>query len=187
MKKYAVLVVDVLNDFVTGPIAGDNAKTVIQPIARLTEEARKNNVPVIYTNDAHVKGVDKEFEVWGEHALAGSKGAQVITELTPQDGDLVVHKRRYSGVFQTDLDLLLRELDVDTVIVTGLYAHLCCRQTCADAFNLGYGLVVPEETMAALEISGFPNNDIQLGLAYFKDCFGAQIPTLEEAIKMIQK
>ena len=50
MKKYAVLVVDVLNDFVTGPIAGDNAKTVIQPIARLTEEARKNNVPVIYTN-----------------------------------------------------------------------------------------------------------------------------------------
>ena len=113
--------------------------------------------------------------------------AEVVPELKPHEGDFIVPKRRYSGFFQTHMDLLLRELGVDTLIVTGLYAHLCCRMTCADAYNLGYGLIVPEETMAALESAAFPNNNIQFGLAYLKDCFDAKICKVDEIIEMIEK
>lgn len=181
MKKLALVVVDVLNDFVTGAIGCDNAKAVIQPLVTLTEEARKHNIPVIYTNDAHIEGIDKELSLWGDHALEGSEGAQVVPELTPQKGDYLVPKRRYSGFFQTHMDLLLRELGVDTLIVTGLYVHLCCRMTCADAYNLGYGLIIPRETMAA-----FPNDDYEAGLTYLKECFGAEICSLEEAIDIVR-
>ena len=58
---------------------------------------------MIYGNDAHQSG-DLEFKVFGEHAVAGSKDAEVIPQLAPADGDLVVPKRFYSSFTSTDLD-----------------------------------------------------------------------------------
>ena len=110
MKKYAVLVVDMLNDFVTGALGCDRARAIVKPTQELLEEARKNNVPVIFCNDSHLKGVDNELKLWGDHAIRGTKGAEVIPELPIKDNDYVILKRRYSSFFQTDLDLLLKEL-----------------------------------------------------------------------------
>ena len=88
----ALLVVDMLNDFVDGTLANPASAATIAPIARLADEARRAGWPVIYGNDAHQSG-DLEFKVFGEHAVAGSKGAEVIPRLAPVDGDLVVPKR----------------------------------------------------------------------------------------------
>ncbi|MEI3502841.1 MAG: hypothetical protein V8Q42_03945 [Anaerovoracaceae bacterium] len=49
---------------------------------------------MIFCNDAHIKGIDQEFKVWGEHAVAGTPGAEVIPELELCDKDYVVPKRR---------------------------------------------------------------------------------------------
>jgi nicotinamidase-related amidase len=81
--------------------------------------------------------------------VAGTPGAEVVTELAPRDEDYVVPKRRYSGCFGTDLDMLLRELGVDTVVLTGLHTNICVRHTAADAFQEGYSVVVPTDAVEA--------------------------------------
>ena len=97
MSKHAIIVVDVLNDFVTGPLGCDNAKKIIKPLQELLEVARSKKIPVIYSNDSHLKGIDKELELWGDHAIRGTYGAEVIDEIKPQSIDYIVPKRRHSG------------------------------------------------------------------------------------------
>lgn len=115
MKKYAVIVIDMLNDFVTGPIASPRVNHIIEPIKKLCEKARAEGIPVIYANDCHTPDIDKEFKVWGPHAVEGTKGAEIIDELKPEKGDYIIPKKTYSGFYETTLELVLRELGVDTV------------------------------------------------------------------------
>ena len=178
MTKYAVIVVDMLNDFVTGSLGCERGRAIIPDLKRLLAEARKKGVPVIYSNDSHLRGIDHELKLWGDHAIRGTKGAEVIPELEPEESDYIVPKRRYSGFYQTDLGLLLNELGVDTVIITGLHAHMCCRHTAADAYYLGYNIMVPRETT-----NSFTLNDYESGLKYLAEVYGAEICTLDEMIK----
>lgn len=179
LDKPAILVVDMLNDFVTGALACDRGKAIAPATARLLDAAREAGIPVIFCNDAHLPKIDRELEVWGDHAIAGTPGAQVIPELNLCDKDYVVPKRRYSGFFQTDLDALLRELGVKTVVMTGLHAHMCVRHTSADAFQLGYNVVVAKEAT-----DSFTEEDYIGGLAYLKTCYGADAYSNEELIAM---
>ena len=163
LNKPAILVVDMLNDFVTGALTCDRAKAIVPATARLLDAARAAGVPVIFCNDAHLPGVDRELALWGDHAIVGTPGADVIPELCLSSKDYVVPKRRYSGFFQTDLDMLLRELGVQTVVMTGLHAHMCVRHTSADAYCLGYDVVVAKEAT-----DSFTEEDYLNGLAYLK-------------------
>ena len=183
MKKLnspAILVVDMLNDFVTGALACERGKAIVPATAKLLDAAREAGVPVIFCNDAHIAGIDRELKLWGDHAIAGTKGAEVIPELKLSNKDFVVPKRRYSGFFQTDLDILLKELGVKTVIMTGLHAHMCVRHTSADAYCLGYDVVVAKEAT-----DSFTEEDYIGGLAYLKTCYGADAYTNEELITML--
>ncbi|MCQ2155051.1 MAG: cysteine hydrolase [Bacteroidales bacterium] len=181
LNHAAVLVVDMLNDFVTGALACDRGKAIVPATAQLLDAARKAGVPVIFCNDAHIKGVDWELKLWGDHAIVGTKGAEVIPELKLSEKDYVVPKRRYSGFFQTDLDILLRELGIDTVIMTGLHAHMCVRHTSADAYQLGYNVVVAKEAT-----DSFTEEDYNIGIAYLKTCYGADAYTNAELIKALE-
>lgn len=172
--KKAIIIVDMLNDFVTGSLKCDRAQRIIPPLMKLIKEARKNNVPVIYSNDAHIKGIDHELKLWGDHAIAGTEGAKVIPELEPEEGDYIVPKRRYSGFYGTDLEMLLRELNVDTVILTGMHAHMCVRHTAADAYYRGYNIIVPTDG-----VDSFTEEDYQAGLKYLKDVYGAVISDVD--------
>lgn len=180
LNHAAVLVVDMLNDFVTGALACDRGKAIVPATAQLLDAARKAGVPVIFCNDAHIKGVDWELKLWGDHAIVGTKGAEVIPELKLGKNDYVVPKRRYSGFFQTDLDILLRELGIDTVIMTGLHAHMCVRHTSADAYQLGYNVVVAKEAT-----DSFTEEDYNIGIAYLKTCYGADAYTNAELIEAL--
>ena len=88
------MVVDMLNDFVTGALTCDRAKAIVPATARLLDAARAAGVPVIFCNDAHVAGIDRELTIWGDHAIAGTPGAEVIPELNLSSKDYVVPKRR---------------------------------------------------------------------------------------------
>ena len=179
-KKYAILVVDMLNDFVTGALKCERGLAIVPKTAELLREARKHDVPVIFCNDAHLPNIDHECkkEFWGPHAIAGTKGAEVIPDLELCDKDYVVPKRRYSGFFHTDLDLLLRELGVDTVVMTGLHAHMCVRHTAADAFQLGYTVVVAKDAT-----DSFTEEDYNMGIDYFKNTYFAEITDVDTLVK----
>ena len=179
LQKPAILVVDMLNDFVTGALACDRGKAIVSPTASLLDAARKAGVPVIFCNDAHIKGIDRELKLWGDHAMAGTEGAAVIPELNVCDKDLIVPKRRYSGFFHTDLDILLKELGVQTVVMTGLHTHMCVRHTSADAYCLGYDVVVAKDAT-----NSFTEQDYLYGLDYLKTCYGAEAYSNDELIAM---
>jgi nicotinamidase-related amidase len=178
----AVLVLDMLNDFVTGALKTDRVTRIIEPLQKLVEAAREHGVPVIYSNDAHFRTDFEVVERWGEHAMKGSLGGQVIPELAPAENDFVVEKRVYSGFYETGLDSLLRSLydgmGVETVVLVGVHTHICVRHTAADAFYRGYKIVVPSDGVQA-----FTRRDHEEGLKYLKDIYSAEITTVNEVIQ----
>ena len=177
MGKKAILVIDMLNDFVTGGLKCERAQRIIPNIRKLLDAARRKKVPVIYVGDAHLES-DNELRVWGPHAMKGTKGAETIPELEPQKGDFVLEKRSYSAFFETGLDPLLRDLKVDTVIVTGLHTNICDRHTSADAFFRGYRVIVPEDAVDAFE------EKVHLeGLEYLRMVYKAETPKVGELVR----
>ena len=148
--KTALLVIDMIKEFVTGRLGGSHAQAVIPNIKRLVDAARRGNSPIVYVTDAHLQGVDHEFDVWGSHAVAGSDEAEMVPELASVKGDHRLYKRRYSAFYATGLDALLRELKVEAVVLTGVLTNICIQHTAADAYFRGYRVVVPADCVNAL-------------------------------------
>src|SRR5687767_13365489 len=112
----ALLVVDMLNDFVHGAFAGAGAAELVGRVNAAVEGARALGIPAIHVCDAHAPD-DPEFTVLGPHAIAGTPGAEMVPPLAPRPGERVVRKRRYSGFFATDLEAALREVGADTIVL----------------------------------------------------------------------
>lgn len=149
--KTALVVLDMLNDFVDGTLANKAAQEIIDPIASLVEGARKqDDWVVVYANDAHQPN-DLEFAVFGEHALAGTEGAAVVPELEPADGDIIVPKRFYSAFTDTDLDATCRVHDIERMVIVGQHTNCCCRHTSYDAFLRGIELAVVSDGTCVFE------------------------------------
>ena len=149
-SKTAVLVVDMLNDFFEdgGVMVLEGGKSLYEPISLLLRAARKTNVPVFWLNQTLYPD-DKLFDKRIVHCIEGTWGAQVVESLPVMPEDTVIAKRRYSGFFQTDLDLHLRERKIEYAIVVGVVTNICVRSTVNDAFFLGYEVFVPEDCVAA--------------------------------------
>ena len=149
----AVLVVDMLNDFLKpgGKMVLEGGGVLIPPMRRLLAQARKAGMPVVYVNDSHRPGLreDREFKKRSEHCMEGTWGAAVIDEIKPKKKDFVVLKHRFSGFYDTDLDLTLKDLCIDTVIVMGVVTNICVRSTIHDAFFRGYKVLVPRDCVMA--------------------------------------
>ena len=177
-----MILVDMLNDFVTGKLEVKRTKYIIPNLQRLVKAARRNDVPVIYSNDAHYPQDPEVVEKWGKHAIKGTKGAEVISELKPSEKDYIVEKRTYSGFYETGLDPLLRSLykgvGVKTVILGGLHTHMCVRHTAADAFFRGYHIIVVKDGVEA-----FTKEDHEQGLKYLENVYNAKILMVDEIIK----
>ena len=148
--RSAVLVVDMLNDFLepTGAMPLPEGDRLYAPIGRLLASARAHGSAVIWVCDTHPP-VDREFDKRSTHCLAGTWGAQIVEALEPRDDEYRVFKRRYSGFYETDLDLRLRELGVAHVILAGVVTNICVRSTAHDAFFRGYDVIVPRDCVAA--------------------------------------
>jgi len=176
--KTAVIVIDMINDFVTGVFKSDRAAKIIPNIKALLDFARKHKVPVVYATDAHLPNVDPEFDVWGSHAVAGTWGAQIIDELKPHKGDFHVLKRKYSAFQGTDLDQLLRKSKVDTVVLTGVVTDICIQHTAADAFFRGYKIIVPKDCVEAVDA---PTQEA--AIKFLRKAYGPEITTSKELMK----
>jgi nicotinamidase-related amidase len=177
----ALIIVDMLNDFVTGSLKCDRAQRIIPHLRKLVDGFHQHNLPVIFANDSHLD-TDFEMERWGAHAIEGTEGAEVIPELTPTDEDITIGKHVYSSFYETPLDSILRSRKVDTVVLTGLHTHLCVRHTAADAFFRGYKIVVPEDG-----VDSFTAEDHESGLAYLKEYYGAKITNTSSILKNLKK
>ena len=174
----ALVIIDMLNDFVDGALANPRAQAIVPALQRLLAHARREGWAVVFSNDAHEAG-DPELAVWGEHAMAGSPGAQVIAALEPRPGDreLVSPKRAYGAFDATGLDEQLRELGVDEVVLTGQHTHICVRHSAYGALIRGYEITVPRDA-----VCGFEGVDEEAALEYLRDTYHARITTVDELV-----
>jgi len=182
--RYAILVNDMLNDFIHGKLKCDGAKQIIPKIKVLLEKARQKNIPIFYCNDQHLPIDTYELKLWGPHAMKDTDGAKVINELNPSANDYIVPKRRYSSFDGTSLNSSLEGTyngkGVDSIIMTGVHTHICVKHTVYDAFVRGYNIIVAEDGVQA-----FTAEDHQAGLKYMKQNYGAKIEKVSDILKSI--
>ena len=132
-----------------------NALATVPACGRVIRKSRERKIPVFFVNRIYRRnGSDVEFtryQSWydGDRYLApGSTGPlsiDVPAEFKPQAGDYTIVKPRFSGFFQTELDLILRRLGVTTVILTGTTTPNCIRTTCYDGISMDYNIIIIED------------------------------------------
>jgi len=152
-KRTAVLVIDMINEFCKpgGKMVLPGYESLMPMQSALIARARALEVPVIFVQDSHRKSMrrDREWVKRTPHGVENTWATQVIDDLDPQPDDIRIIKHRYSAFFQTDLDLVLKDMLIDQVIVFGVVTNICVRSTVHDAFFLGYDVVVPADACAA--------------------------------------
>ncbi len=151
--RTAVLVIDMINEFCKpgGKMVLPGYEALMPAQTALITRARALDVPVIFVQDSHRKNMrrDREWVKRTPHGVENTWATEVIDDLTPQPDDIRIIKHRYSAFYQTDLDLVLKDMLVDQVIIFGVVTNICVRSTVHDAFFLGYDVVVPADACAA--------------------------------------
>jgi nicotinamidase/pyrazinamidase len=172
-SKQALLVIDMLNDFVLegAPLEVPDARRAMPVIRAEIEKARREGRLVAYLCDRH-RPDDPEFARfgWPPHAVKGTRGAEVVAELAPAGGERVVEKTTYSGFYGTGLDELLRERGIEDLVLTGCVTHICILFTASDAVLRGYGVSVVEKGVAGLE-----SHDHEAALRIMKNVLGVKL------------
>ena len=172
-KHTALVIVDMQNDFCKTGWAFDRLgidlsmyPSMIPRLSRLLSGARNVGVPVFYIQMTVLPGRISEspaqirfnlrlhLESHGAtqpllYTIEGTPGQEIIAELTPEPGDLIVRKYRSSGFWGTNLDLLLRSNGIESVIVTGCTTEGCVESTARDALFNDYYVVLPEDCLAS--------------------------------------
>lgn len=152
-----LLVIDVTYEFcgrnpagsASGRAAGPAAWEAIGRIARLVQAARGAGVPVIYSRNAPRRH-PVEQGGW-RHTTGGqgpAEGLDIVAEVAPQEGDLVVDKTKPSPFFGTPLASWLLDLGADTVFVTGISTSGCVRAAVTDAFSYNLRTFVVADAVA---------------------------------------
>jgi len=153
--KIAVVVVDMQDDFLLrgAPTELPRGRRIIPKLRRLLASARACGYPVFHIVTYHRRdGLDLENleRIRGQlHCVEGSDGARIVRDLRPAEDDFVVVKRRYSGFYETTLDMLLRRLGVGIVVFTGVATNGCVLATALDAYFRDYWVVVVSDCVEA--------------------------------------
>ncbi|MGC2430190.1 MAG: isochorismatase family cysteine hydrolase [Nitrososphaeraceae archaeon] len=183
-ERFAILVIDMQNDFLKGNLKCERATQIIPNIRILIDTARRKQIPIFYCTDEHLPIDTYEMKLWGPHAMKNTEGAKVIDELKPLGTDYVIPKRTYSAFDGTGLDRALRGVyggkGVDTLVITGLHTNICARHTSYDAFVKGYNIIVAEDGVEA-----FTEEEHIAGLDYMKRIYGAKVKNMRDIIQSL--
>lgn len=139
-----------IRDFVTGKFENERAKKIIPNIKNILNRGRETGKEIIYVKDSHPEG-DHEFDIWGSHAVEGTEGSEIVSGLEPEDDEPVLKKTKYSAFYNTELEKVLKDLDVNKVVLTGVLTHICIQHTAADAFYRGFEIIVPRGCVEDLD------------------------------------
>lgn len=146
MARCAVLTNDLQYDLVEKNEERQTAVAAFTPkMTAFLAQMRELGVPIV-----HLQLINREDDPLAERydgwlpVTKGSDGARIIAEFL-EDTDVIVEKNKDSGFFETELDAKLKELGVDTVVITGMQTQICVQTTSADAFFRGYKVIVPAD------------------------------------------
>ena len=172
MSKNALIIVDMLNDFVDEKGAlycGKGSRDIIPFIMERLQKSRERGDLVVYLKDSHDEK-DKEFERFPKHCVEDTWGNEIIPELAPKPGEMVIPKKRFSGFFGTDLENILSSVGVEDVEVVGVCTSICVMDTVGDLANRDYRISVPVKGVA-----DFDPEFHEFSLKRMKQTYGADV------------
>ena len=160
-KRSALVIQDLQNDVMieggafadSGAPAHATAQNVVGNVADLAAACRAAGVPIIhiwYIVEPGAVGLKQNAPLFqgvkeANALVRGTWGAAPAEGLEPQDGDHVVEKMRMNGFYETRLDILLRGLGADTIIVSGAWTNMSIEHTARHGADAGYEVVVPSD------------------------------------------
>jgi nicotinamidase-related amidase len=149
MAGTALLLVDVINDleFDGGDALLAPALAAAPRIAALKQRARAAGVPCIYANDNWGRWRSNFHDI--VESCRASRGWPVVEQLVPDHDDYFVLKPRHSAFFATPLDLLMRDLGVDHLVLVGFAADNCVQLTASDGYMRGYRITIATDCIAS--------------------------------------
>lgn len=174
--RMALLVHDMQRYFLA---AFDAAQAPLAPavanIARLLVQCRAQGIPVFYTaqrgnQDRRDRGL--QADLWGPGMQATEEHEAIVEALAPVEGDHVLVKHRYSAFQRSNLATLMRARGRDQLLVTGVYAHIGCTATVAEAFQRDI-----EAFIAADAVADFSRGDHDHALHWIARTCGVPMST----------
>ena len=157
MEADVLLVIDMLKDFIDEDgklFCGPSSRAIIPNVKARVDAYRKANKPIMWLCDSHDKN-DKEFERFPEHAVEGTEGAEIISELDPDPEvygeEYVINKTRYSGFYGTLLETLLlgiKDTVPKVIEVCGVCSSICVMDTVGDLANRDYSIKIYKNCIA---------------------------------------
>jgi len=153
-RTTALVIIDLQRGIVARPTAPHGAAQVVDQARRLAERCRETAATVVLVRVAYAAdgrdrlGQPVDAAPWS--AAVGPDWSEIVPELGPKPGDLVVTKRQWGAFYGTELDLLLRRRGVRTIVLGGISTNFGVESTARDAWERGYELVFAEDAMAAM-------------------------------------
>lgn len=183
----AVIIIDMQNDFIAkgAPIECPGGRECISSIQKIREWAHKSGIPVFFTKESHRRQkVDFGLEIIRsepEHCLEGARGIEIVDALTPNEEEFVIVKRRYSGYYLTDLEILMRAFNRKVLIIMGAATNVCVYATALDSIQRDIQPVVIRDAVAG--------TSIELHEAFLKniDYVIGDVVTSDELITILNK
>jgi ureidoacrylate peracid hydrolase len=155
-ERIALIVVDMTKPFVDSdrPLASPNSQVIVPRVGQLAETFRQAARPVLWVvqghhSVAHDRG-DHLASWWPLPLLEGTEDVEMAEGLEVRPGEKVIVKRRYSGFYQTDLELTLRNLGISQIVICGVLTNVCPYATAFDAFVRDFLVYYPADCTASL-------------------------------------
>lgn len=194
--RSALVIIDMQNAFIhpegsLSKMGLDTSRTsiAIKPIKLLKEEFKKQNRPVIYIQHNHRADksdagmIAKVFPPIMDlgHCIENTWDAEIIDELRPEKDDYIVKKHRFSAFYNTQLEDVLRGLDIESLVVVGIATNVCVESTIRDAFYRDYNVFLPREATASYTV------EQEIGaIGNFEFAF-ARVVSLDNMINKLKK
>lgn len=183
MQNHGLIIIDMLHDFLD-PWEVDRRSRLIEHTNGLAAEFRAAGCPVLWVRqefepdlrDAFLEMRDKQISI----TIKGTRGAQIHTDLAVQPGDAITVKKRYSAFFQTNLDAVLKEHGVSSLVLAGVNTHACIRMTAIDAYQRDMRVV-----LAADCIGSHDSEHAEMSLRYMEGKI-ASVRTNDQVIAMLK-
>lgn len=194
-KRTALLNVDMQNCFVhDSPIAAPDGLLVLERMNRLGVSCRRAGILIIHTSivmraDGSNLGIMAEFSPAARDGILnkGAASAELHSGLVLGPHDLFLQKPRFGAFYDTDLELILHQREIDTVIIGGLATNVCCETTAREAAIRDFRVFFLSDGTATGDMNGVSAAELQKATCATLGFLFAQVLTVEEMIEKIER